>query len=272
VTSGKIERLESQTGSAAVRSWLAAGLLAAAAAFVLPIEPAAAAAEPITVERAVAIALESNPDLLAAREELETAHASVAKAHYLNQFNPQVEGGASQAHFQFGPGGSEPQPTGSVSLQVEVAGQRGQRIEEVDQNFSKAKADVADAERLTKARAEYAFYQALYLQQRFDLAERIEDLNRRLRDASVVRFHSGESPKLEANLAAVRYDQSRKATLLARRDYKNGLRALQRVLGMPPEGAIEISGPLTDKAVEIDPERALQIAMANRPDLQARNY
>jgi outer membrane protein TolC len=138
--------------------------------------------------------------------------------------------------------------------------------------LSKAKADVADAARLTKARAEYAFYQALYLRQRFELTERVEDLNRRLRDASMVRFRSGESPKLEANLGAVRYDQSRKATLLARRDYENGLRALQRVLGIQPTGRIEISGSLSDQAVELDPQKALRIAMANRPDLQARDY
>ncbi len=234
--------------------------------------PTSAAAETLSARQAVAIASESNPDLLAARQELEGARARVIKAHYLNQFNPQVQGGASQAHFQFAPGGNEPQPTGSVSLEVEVAGQRGKRIAEADQNLSKAKADVANAERLTRARAEYAFYQALYFRQRFELTERIEDLNRRLRDASVVRFHSGESTKLEANLAAVRYDQSRKVTLLARRDYENGLRALQRVLGMPPTGAVDVAGSLSDRPVEVDAEKALQTALANRPDLQARDY
>jgi outer membrane protein TolC len=70
----------------------------------------------------------------------------------------------------------------------------------------------------------------------------------------------------------VRYDQSRRATLLARRDDENGVRALQRVLGMRPAGAIELVGSLSDKLIEIDPERALQTAMASRPDLQARSY
>ncbi len=196
-----------------------------AALVVQVIDPTIAVAEPLTIERVVAITLQNNPDLLAARQRIATVQAREAKAHYLNQLNPQVEGGASNAHFQYAPYGNEPQPTGLVSLEVEVAGQRGKRIEEADKALAKARADFADAERLTKARAEYAFYQALYFRQRLDLTERVEDLNRRLRDASVVRFHSGESPKLEANPAAVRYDQSRKATLLARRDYENSLRA-----------------------------------------------
>jgi cobalt-zinc-cadmium efflux system outer membrane protein len=102
--------------------------------------------------------------------------------------------------------------------------------------------------------------------------QRIETLNQRLRDASMVRFHSGESPKLEANLGSVRYDQSRRATLLARRDYENGLRALQRAMGVEPKGTIDLSGSLTYQPVEFDLERALRIAMADRPDLRSRDY
>ena len=250
------------------------GALAALCAILIAqmIAPPMAAAETLTVEQAVAIALQRNPDLLAARQELEIARARVVKARYLNQFNPQVEAGASQAHFQFSPGGNEAQPAASVSLELEVAGQRGKRIEEADQNLARARANVADAERRTKARAEYAFYQAVYLRQRLALMQQIEDLNLRLRDASMVRFHSGETPKLEANLAAVRYDQSRRTTLLARRDYENGLRAVQRVLGMLPRGAIELSGSLSHHAPEVEPERALQLAMVNRPDLRAHDY
>jgi cobalt-zinc-cadmium efflux system outer membrane protein len=274
MASEKIARKPSRMGSSVLPgNWLGRALAAAVAILIAPlIGQPAAAAQSWTVEQAVAIALQKNPDLMAARQELETARARVVKAHYLNQFNPQVEAGASQAHFQYSPGGDEIQPAGSVSLELEIAGQRGKRIQEAEQNLAKAKALVADAERLTKARAEYAFYQAVYLRLRLDLMQRIEDLNLRLRDASMVRFHSGESPKLEANLAAVRYDQSRRMTLLARRDYENGLRALQRVLGMQPRGAIELSGSLSDYAPEVDPERALQLATANRPDLEARDY
>jgi outer membrane protein, heavy metal efflux system len=259
--------------SAMVTLWIRAGLVAAAVGLITQTSIApSAAAETLTADNAVAIALQRNPDLLAAEQELQNAQARVVKAHLLNQFNPQVEAGASQAHFQFAPYGDEPQPAASVSLEVEVAGQRVKRIQEANQNLAEVRANVADAERLTRARAQYAFYQALYFQQRLELAERIEDLNQRLRDASTIRFHAGESPKLEANLAAVRYDQSRKMTLLARRDYENGLRALQRLLGMQPTGSIEISGSLAADDMEIEPQRAVEMAMENRPDLQARDY
>src|SRR5579859_7620232 len=144
VTSGKNEWREPGIGLYGVLKFsLRFALVAATMVSVVgSVEPTSAEAETLTAEQAVATALEKNPDLLAARQELESARARVVKAHYLNQFNPQVQGGASQAHFQFAPGGNEPQPTGSVSLEVEVAGQRSKRIEEADQNALKARADV----------------------------------------------------------------------------------------------------------------------------------
>jgi outer membrane protein, heavy metal efflux system len=259
--------------SLSVATVLRSAIISAAAIFILQTaKPPEIAAEMLTEQRAIAAALQRNPDLLAARQELESARARVVKAHYLNQFNPRVEAGASQAHFEFAPRGDDPQPQGAISLEVEVAGQRGKRIAEADQNLARVKAQIADAERLTRARALFAFYQAFYLQKRLQLNQEIESLNLRLRDASMVRFHSGEAPKLEANLAAIRYDQSRRTTLLARRDYENGIRALQRVIGIEPRGSVDLSGSLSFEPAEIDPEKVLQIAMADRPDLRARDY
>jgi len=106
-------------------------LLIIVAVGALEISPAAAAG--LTVEQAVAVALENNPDLQAARQQLETARARVIKAHYLNQYNPQVQVETSQAHFEFAPGGSATQVYGTATVEVEVAGQRGLRIKAADQ-------------------------------------------------------------------------------------------------------------------------------------------
>jgi outer membrane protein, heavy metal efflux system len=259
--------------SSSVSAILRSSVVGAAAMLILQSAvPRKAAAEMLTEQRAVAAALQRNPDLLAARQELASARARVTRAHYLNQFNPRVEAGASQAHFEFAPRGNDAQPQGAISLEVEIAGQRGKRIAEAGQNLARVKSEIADAERLTRARALFAFYQAFYLRRRLELNQEIENLNLRLRDASMVRFHSGEAPKLEANLAAIRYDQSRRTTLLARRDYENGIRALQRVIGMEPRGSLDLSGKLSFELAEVDPEKVLQIAMADRPDLRARNY
>jgi cobalt-zinc-cadmium efflux system outer membrane protein len=250
-------------GPAAVKAcvWLTALVLCLAV-------PALASAEALTLQQALELARRDNPELLAARQEAEVARGRLVKARYWNQFNPEVEGGAAQRRFDSG--GTAAQPTGGVSLEIEVAGQRGKRIEEAERNLARVEAEIANAERLVLAQVKESFFRALYLDRRLQLFRQVEDLNRRLRDASAERFRSGEVPKLEANLAVVRYSQSRKDTLGAERDDRNALRELERLLGREPMGTIEIAGDLAVSPVKMSVDALLDAALRHRPDLRAR--
>jgi len=227
-----------------------------------------AAAEPLTLEHALDLARRQNPELLAAQQEAKIARGRLVKARYWNQFNPEIEGGAAQRRFDGG--GTEVQGTGGVSLEIEVAGQRGKRIEEGDRNLARVDAEIANTERLVLAQVKEAFYRSLYLQRRLQLFRQVEDLNRRLRDASAERFRSGEVPKLEANLAVVRYSQSRKDTLGAERDHRNIVREIERLLGRDPLGTVEIAGDLSVRPIKTPVDTLLENALRVRPDLHAR--
>lgn len=255
------------TRPAAAHSAVMIPLVLAALAVGLTL-PSTAGAEALTLERALDTARQSNPELLAARQEAEVARARLVKAKYWNQFNPEVDGGAAQRRFDTG--GTAVQPTGGVSLEIEVAGQRGKRIDEAERNLARVGADIANAERLVLAQVRDAFFRILYCERRLQLFHQVEDLNRRLRDASAERFRSGEVSKLEANLAVVRYSESRKNTLGAARDYRNALRELERLLGREPVGTLEIVGDLAVAPVKTSVETLLDAALRHRPDLQAR--
>jgi len=231
--------------------------------------PDVATAEPLTLERALDTARQNNPELLSARQDAEIARGRLVKARYWNQFNPEIEGGAAQRRFDSG--GSDAQRTGGVSLEIEVAGQRGKRIDEAERNLARVEAEIANAERLVLAQVKEAFYRVLYLERRLQLFRQVEDLNRRLRDASAERFRSGEVPKLEANLAIVRYSQSRKDTLAAERDHHNALREIERLLGRDPLGTVELAGDLSLQPVTTTAERLLETALRVRQDLHARD-
>lgn len=231
--------------------------------------PSAATAEPLTLDRALDTARQNNPELLAARQEAAIARGRLVKARYWNQFNPQIEGGAAQR--QFDAGGSAAQLSGGLSLELEVARQRGKRIEEAERSVTRVEAEIANTERLVLAQVKEAFYRALYLERRLQLFRQVEDLNRRLRDASAERFRSGEVPKLEANLAVVRYSQSRKDTLAAERDYRNAIRELERLVGYDPLGSTDIAGDLAVHPIAVSVDTLLENALRQRPDLQARN-
>lgn len=228
--------------------------------------------EPVSIERVVREVIESNPSLLAARQKLEIARGRLVRAQYWNPFNPEVEGSLGERRFDGG--GSDTQTSAGIALEIEVAGQRGKRIEEAERNLARVEAEVADAERRALAEAKDAFYGALYLGERFELFTRVEVLNQRLRDASSERFQAGESPKLEANLGVVRFARSHKDALAAERDHRNRLRALERLLGREPTGTLEIVGKLEIPSVDLDSESLdseslVEIALRSRPDLRA---
>ena len=222
----------------------------------------------LTLDEAVRLAREHNPDLLAARQELEIARGRLVRAQYPNQFNPELGGSGARRNFAGRPGGSTDFDV-TLSQELEVGGQRGKRIEEATRNLAKVTQQINNTERLTLTQVKDAFYRSLYLKRRLDLFREVEALNRRLRDTAASRFQAGDIPKMEANVAEVRFGQARKDAIVAARDYHNALRELERLLGLEPTGQHAPAGQLTVEPQTFQPDQLLQLALEHRPDLQA---
>lgn len=225
------------------------------------------AGESLTVGQAVKAALERNPELLAARQELEVARGGEVKARLFNRFNPNVNG---QVWNRNNPGsGNVTDSQVLLSQEVEVAGQRGLRREAATRKVTQVKAQVKDRERLITGQVMRAFFKALTLQKRLGLRKEIEKLNLRIRDASEARFKAGVTPIMESNLAEIRYGQSRKETFMAEALFQNALLDLRRLLGWEPDRSIELSGQLRNSPKAVPLPDLLQRAQAQRPDLMA---
>lgn len=225
------------------------------------------ASESLTVERAVKTALETNPDLLAARQELEVARGRKVKAFLFNQFNPSVKGRVWNRH---NPGsGNETDSQVMLQQEVEVAGQRGLRREEAIRNVNRVEAQVKNRERLITGQVKRAFFHALALQKCLELRKAIEELNLRIRDASKARFKAGVAPIMDSNLAEIRYGQSRKETFVAAAAFQNALVDLRRILGWEADRSIGLDGQLRNVPQGVLVADLLHRALAQRPDLIA---
>ncbi|MCA9468392.1 MAG: TolC family protein [Nitrospira sp.] len=225
------------------------------------------ASESLTVERAVKTALETNPDLLAARQELEVVRGRKVNAFLFNRFNPSANG---QVWNRNNPGsGNVTDSQVLLSQEVEVAGQRGLRREEATRSVSRVEAQVSDRERLITGQVKRVFFQALTLKKRLELRSEIEKLNRRIRDASRERFNAGVTPIMESNLAEIRYGQSRKETFAAEASFQNALVDLRRLLGWEPDRVFELDGKLRNSPKAVPLSDLFQRAQAQRPDLLA---
>jgi len=224
----------------------------------------------LTVAEALALARDYNPDLRAARQELEVAQSRLLKARYSSPFNPTLGSEiANRSRGERGEHGNSVDFAVMLSQEIEVAGQRSKRIDEADRNLAVVTQRVRDRERLILAQVKDSFYRALSQRRRFLLFRQVEDLNRRLRDVAAARFQAGEVSKLEVNLAEIQLGQARRDGLTAERDYHNTLRELERLVGQEPSGTVGLTGQLTVSPQTFDGQALIRVALEKRPDLQA---
>jgi cobalt-zinc-cadmium efflux system outer membrane protein len=222
----------------------------------------------IDFSAALELAKNNNPDWRAAEREIEIARGKLTTARLLSPFNPVIEG-------QTGPRRIPGERTGGdygagVSMELEVAGQRGARITEAERNLQKVEAGVQDFARTFRGKLARAFYQAVFARERLALQTRVEDLNRNLLDVTRVKFDAGDVSGLEVNVAVVRYGQTRKETFDAEQNVTQALLELRRLIGLEqtfvPEGKLEptVAAPAVGAVLER--------ALASRPDLLARRF
>jgi cobalt-zinc-cadmium efflux system outer membrane protein len=226
------------------------------------------AQQPIDFSTALELARKNNPDWRAAEQEVQVARGRLTTASLISAFNPLIEG-------QGGPRRMPGEGTGAdygvgISMEVEVAGQRGARITEAERNLQKFEANFQDFARTFRARLSRAFYQAIVARERLALQRRVEDLNKSLADVTKIKFDAGDVSGLEVNVATVRYGLSRKETFDAERNLTQALLELRRLVGTEqtylPEGKLDVAVPMVPAAA------ILESALANRPDLRARRY
>lgn len=260
------------------RSWLVAG------ASVLAAQPLFAQSRADTVRLSLAeartLALEANPDLLAARLDTAIARGMFRQAGVL-RFNPSADVLAAR-------GGSELEA--GVSQEIEVFGQRSVRLSAGRAGFESARARVANAARITIGVVDRAFYRLVSATQRTELARNVLALNERLADVAQRQLAEGEISRLDLNLTAVELGRARARTLATRREREQAVIELGRLIGITrgtPIHALVDSAELgtgrdsahvslwrletpQDTARAVEAEQFIAVALARRPDLAER--
>jgi cobalt-zinc-cadmium efflux system outer membrane protein len=216
---------------------------------------------------ALELARKNNPDWRSAEQEIEIARGKLNTARLISPFNPVLEGHGGPRNI---PGEKNGTDYGiGVSMELEVAGQRGLRIGEAEKNLQRAEAVFKDFGRTFTAKIARAFYQALFSRERATLLRRVDSLNQRLHEVTRIKFEAGDVSGLELNVAAVRYGRTRKETLDGERELRQALLELRRLFGV--EESIAPVGELPITAPPVSLQQALERARANRPDLAAKS-
>lgn len=234
-------------------------------ALAVPAIVQAQAAQPFTLDQVLELAARQNPEVLIARaREIEArGRLTTARARLAN--NPDLDlflGSRRQSI-----GGSIPEVDFNVFQRMEIAGQRGIRIESATAQISQRSADIDMAALTARAAAAAAFYRALHAERSREVARQAEQLAGDLGNAASARFEAGETAVLDVNLARVEQARAKRDRLSAEGLLERAHGELREILALPPESAFAVKGDWPGAAPpSLD---ALLSRIADRPDVRS---
>jgi outer membrane protein, heavy metal efflux system len=233
------------------------------------IGPSLRAGEPFTLERALALAEQNNPQLRVASAQIEGAQAGILTARAYPNPEAGLQGGQQHARI---PGGLPgPNLIYGFSQPLETPGVRQSRIR-VAEIGRESSAFVLDETRiLVRAAVKQSFYQVLRRKAEIGLAlenlKLIEDLRRRIQ----VQVEVGEAARLELTRAEAEVATARTYARSAELRLVTAISSLRAAVSVPLPADIEPRGELDPPALLPGLEQLREEVLERYPALaQAR--
>lgn len=240
----------SQTLSS-VRWWRV--LLASSALLLVASLPARAqspATDPLSLQTALAIAREKNADLQTARSALEAARAQEQVAAAL--INPvlswttqkiNVDGTPASTIYGNGLFERNYDTIVSVGQPIELGGKRKNRRRSAEEAIAGALARVTDSERLLAAAVVKAYTAAVVAGANAALVKESADAFEKTAELAAVRERAGDISASERAQIEIASGRSRADVALAEVAFRNAVRSLEALLGIPAlEGRVPADG------------------------------
>src|SRR5213594_3817817 len=247
------------------RNALAAANVAVLASVMFAVFPASAqgpsSQAEMTVDELVARALADNPELRAARREIDAAVGRLRQAGL--RPNPMLELGGQKALSP------DNNLTAMLTFPLDLNGRKEGRVAVAERELAMKRAQVGDRERRLRGEVRMKAGEVLAAQRNLRVTDGLLQVNRQALGIVQERVKQGAAPALEENLALVevnRLDASQK--LLASRVEVATLQ-LKALAGMTPDAPLSLRGDLSATVATADRGEAVARALAGRADLEA---
>jgi cobalt-zinc-cadmium efflux system outer membrane protein len=226
-------------------------------AIVLLAPRAATQAPPtLTLQDALARAVEANRTVLASRTARSIGVAGIRAAGQRPNPEVNVEAERETPHWAF-----------AGTLPIELAGKRQRRLD-----VAQAELAVSDAETLrttaeVRSEVRRAYYQAVAGVRRVGVAQELEVIATRARDAAQERFQTGAAPRLEALQSQLALAQAQNDSTSAQGELAAARADLNALLAYPIDAAPTLADPLEAGPLPTLQE-ATQLALGGNAELQ----
>jgi outer membrane protein, heavy metal efflux system len=210
----------------------------------------------LSLNDAMTRAIEANRTIQAARTARAIDVAGIQAAG--QRPNPEVsfEVARETPHWAF---------TGTVPL--ELSGKRQRRLDVANATLAVTEAEAARIAADVRADVRRAYSQAVGAIRRVSIAQELEAILVRARDAAQDRFQTGAAPRLEALQASLGLSQAQNEVAAARGDLNAARAELNALLAFPLDAAPMLADPL-DAGQLPTPEAANQQVVAGNAELQ----
>ena len=188
-----------------------------------PQSAAAAAAEPLSLAKAIELALEGNPEVAAAKRQLEATEGQVLQGR--SRPNPELayslEDTRSKTRTQ----------SWQLNLPVELGGKRAARTKAAEKSREQAQAQLAELKATVRANVAAAYFDVLTAQERLALARDSAALAKSSTDTVAKRVAAGKVSPVEESKARVAEAGVRVELAQAASEQRNALSRLFALLG-----------------------------------------
>ena len=216
----------------------------------------------LTVEQAVAYALEHNGELLAARKEIDSASALVKQATL--RANPKVDASVSKTIT-----GTDNNITLIGMLPLELGGRRPARIRVAERELVMRRQDVSNRERMLAADVRAKFGEALAAILKLGFDEDLIATSQRGYSLVAARVTEGGTAPLEQNMVLVELNRLRSMRETAEGKAQIEMLELRNLMGMTPEEPLSLRGDFNDVIAPLPAlADATKLALSGRPDLK----
>ncbi len=222
---------------------------------------------PLTLAMALALARRASPTLDAARRRIGEARGELIGSSTILPENPELEVGAGPRFLGPGASGDRLALEAGLSQRLEVAGQRGHRMDRARAQVAATEEDAKAAARDLDLAVAAGFWQALAAGERVRIAREHEGLARELLEIATARFERGAASPIELNGARIRLAEGSRQRARSEAQARTSAVRLALLCGLDPARPPALDGSLPSPSPSLPVLDAE--ALGHRPEVES---
>ncbi len=220
----------------------------------------------ISLEEAIKIAIEKNPQLQSTRDQIDAAIGSLRQSklypnpvlELLAEEIPSNEVGLNQSQNLVG-----------ITQPIITGGKRGLGVKVSEKSKEKNELERDTVLLAVIADTKKAFYKAVADQEGYAIAKKVEEIAKGIYESEKARFDAGEVAITNVLRAEVELSKARNLVSNAEGNLQNSIKELQTVMGIPEETVNGVMGKLLTKPGELSLHELELNMKSNQPVLKA---